>query len=187
MAPLAGKSGPTIMLQPYPEAESRRIDANAEAELEWLMACVLGVRKIRSGMDIAPGKALPLLVQNAGESDRTRLETHGPLLTALARLESLTVLADGEEAPEAATSLVGDMRLLIPLAGLIDTAAELARLDKEIARLEETIGRGRAKLDNAQFVSKAPAAVVDKERTKIAEAVSALDQLSEQRKKIAAL
>jgi valyl-tRNA synthetase len=116
-------------------------------------------------MDIAPGKALPLLVQNAGESDRVRLETHGPLLTALARLESLTVLADDGEAPESATSLVGDMRLLIPLAGLIDTAAELARLDKEIARLEETIGRGRAKLGNEQFVSKAPAAVVDKERT----------------------
>ncbi len=187
VAPLAGKSGPTIMLQPYPEAESRRIDANAEAELEWLMACVLGVRQIRSGMDIAPGKALPLLVQNAGESDRTRLETHGPLLTALTRLESLTVLADGGEAPESATSLVGDMRLLIPLAGLIDTAAEMARLDKEIARLEETIGRGRAKLDNEQFVSKAPAAVVDKERTKIVEAESALGQLGEQREKIAAL
>ena len=187
VAPLAGKSGPTIMLQPYPEAESRRVDASAEAELEWLMACVLGVRQIRSGMDIAPGKALPLLVQNAGESDRTRLKTHGPLLTALARLESLTVLADDGEAPESATSLVGDMRLLIPLAGLIDTAAELARLDKEIARLEETIGRGRAKLDNEQFVSKAPAAVVDKERTKIVEAESALGQLGEQREKIAAL
>jgi len=187
VAPLAGKSGPTIMLQPYPETEIRRVDAHAETELEWLMACVLGVRQIRSGMDIAPGKALPLLLQNASDTDRARIAQHGEILTALGRLESLTVLADGEEAPEAATSLVGDMRLLIPLAGLIDTAAELARLDKEIARLEETIGRGRTKLDNAQFVSKAPAAVVDKERTKIAEAESALDQLSEQRKKIAAL
>jgi valyl-tRNA synthetase len=187
VAPLAGKSGPTIMLQPFPEAEKRRLDPRAEAELEWLMACVLGVRQIRSGMDIAPSKALPLLVQNADADTRTLLAAHGPLLQSLARLESLTVLADDQPAPEAATSLVGDLRLLIPLAGLIDTASELARLDKEIARLEETVGRVRAKLDNAQFVAKAPAAVVDKERAKIADAQSALAQLGEQRARIAAL
>jgi valyl-tRNA synthetase len=187
VAPLAGKSGPTIMLQSFPEAEKRRLDPRAEAELEWLMACVLGVRQIRSGMDIAPGKPLPLLVQNADADARALLADHGPLLQSLARLESLTVLADDQPAPEAATSLVGDLRLLIPLAGLIDTAAELARLDKEIARLEETVGRVRAKLDNAQFVAKAPAAVVDKERAKIADAQSALAQLGEQRARIAAL
>jgi valyl-tRNA synthetase len=187
VAPLAGKTGPTIMLQPYPEAETRRIDAQAEAEMEWLMACVLGVRQVRSGMDIPPGKPLPLLVQHAGEQDRARLEAHGSLLSALARLESLTLLGAEETAPEAATSLVGDMRLLIPLAGLIDTDAELARLDKEIGRLEATVERGRAKLDNAQFISKAPEAVVAKEREKIAEAERALAQLTEQRARIAAL
>ncbi len=187
VAPLAGASGPTIMLQPYPESESRRVDARAEAELEWLMACVLGVRQIRSGMDIAPGRPLPLLVQNAGDADRARLAAHTPLLTALARLESLTLLDDDDSAPEAATSLVGEMRLLIPLAGLIDTEAELARLDKELARLEETLRRGRAKLDNAQFVGKAPEAVVAKERERIAEAERALEQLAGQRARIAAL
>jgi len=187
VAPLAGKSGPTIMLQPYPEAETRRIDTQAEAEMEWLMACVLGVRQVRSGMDIPPGKPLPLLVQHAGEQDRARLEAHGPLLSALARLESLTLLGAEDTAPEAATSLVGDMRLLIPLAGLIDTDAELARLDKEMGRLEATVERGRAKLDNAQFISKAPEAVVAKEREKIAEAERALAQLTEQRARIAAL
>jgi len=187
VAPLAGKSGATIMLQPFPEAEKRRLDPRAEAELEWLMACVLGVRQIRSGMDIAPGRPLPLLVQNADADARALLADHGPLLQALARLESLTVLAAEQPAPEAATSLVGDLRLLIPLAGLIDTAAELARLDKEIARLEETVGRVRAKLDNAQFVAKAPAAVVDKERSRIADAQRDLAQLGEQRARIAAL
>jgi valyl-tRNA synthetase len=187
VAPLAGRDGPTIMLQPYPEAEARRIDAQAEAEMEWLMACVLGVRQVRSGMDIPPGKPLPLLVQHAGAQDRARLEAHGPLLRALARLESLTLLGDDDAAPEAATSLVGDMRLLIPLAGLIDTDAELARLDKEMGRLEATVTRGRAKLDNPQFVDKAPEAVVAKEREKIADAERALAQLTEQRARIAAL
>ena len=187
VAPLAGKGGQTIMLQPYPEAEPRRIDAQAEAEMEWLMACVLGVRQVRSGMDIPPAKPLPLLVQHAGEQDRARLEAHGPLLTALARLESLTLLEDDQAAPEAATSLVGEMRLLIPLAGLIDKEAELARLDKEIGRLEATVARGQAKLGNDQFVGKAPEAVVTKERQKIADAERDLAQLAEQRARIAAL
>jgi valyl-tRNA synthetase len=79
------------------------------------------------------------------------------------------------------------MRLLIPLAGLIDTDAELARLDKEMGRLEATVTRGRAKLDNPQFVDKAPEAVVAKEREKIADAERALAQLTEQRARIAAL
>ncbi|MDX1593576.1 MAG: valine--tRNA ligase, partial [Gammaproteobacteria bacterium] len=187
VAPLAGKTGPTVMLQSFPEAEPRRLDPEAEEEIAWLMACVLGVRQIRSGMDIAPGKPLPLKVQNAGENDRERLASHGPLLTALARLESIEVLGPQEQAPESATSLVGDMRLLIPLAGLIDTDAELARLDKEIDRLESTATRVRAKLANEQFLSKAPEAVVDKERTKLGETEGALAQLAEQRARIAAL
>ncbi|HEY5790210.1 MAG TPA: valine--tRNA ligase, partial [Gammaproteobacteria bacterium] len=187
VAPLACRSGATIMLQPYPQADPRRIDARAEADLEWLMACVLGVRQIRSGMNIAPGKPLPLLVRNAGEADRERLERFGELLTALARLESLEQLTAAARAPESATSVVGEMQLLIPMAGLIDKAAELARLDKQLERLGQDLARGRAKLENPDFVDKAPEAVVAKERARVDELAATLGQLQSQREKIAAI
>jgi len=97
------------------------------------------------------------------------------------------VLAAGEEAPMSATALVGDMQVLVPMAGLIDKAAELARLDKEIQRLEGEVKRVGGKLSNAGFVDKAPADVIDKERAKLAEAEQALANLAEQRHKIANL
>jgi len=97
------------------------------------------------------------------------------------------VLAAGEEAPMSATALVGDMQVLVPMAGLIDKAAELGRLDKEIQRLEGEVKRVGGKLSNAGFVDKAPADVIDKERAKLAEAEQALANLAEQRQKIASL
>ena len=101
--------------------------------------------------------------------------------------EPKRVLGDDEEAPLAATALVGELEVLVPMAGLIDKTAELARLDKEIGRLEGEVKRVGGKLSNPGFVDKAPAAVIDKERAKLAEAEKALAQLSEQRAHIASL
>jgi len=187
VAPLAGKSGNTVMLQPYPQPDERRIDRSAEADIEWLMACVLSVRQVRSGMNIAPGKPLPLLVRQAGDSDRERFERFGELFGALARLDSLTLLDDGDTAPESATSVVGEMQLLIPMAGLIDKKAELARLDKQIDKLSGDLERGSTKLANPNFVDRAPEAVVAKERARVGELETTLDQLTSQRKRIAAI
>jgi valyl-tRNA synthetase len=108
-------------------------------------------------------------------------------LDFLARTESITVLEPGDAGPESATALVGSMKVLIPLAGLIDKDAELARLEKEIARLRQDIERTGNKLSNPAFVDKAPAAVVQKERDKMANNDSALQNLSAQAQKIRAL
>ena len=186
VAPLAGNSGETIMRQPYPGSEAPQSDEEAMAEIDWVKQFVLGVRKIRSGMNIDPRKALPVLLQNGSELDRRRLEHNRHYVTALGRVESIDWLGD-EEGPESATALVGDMKLLIPMAGLIDKAAEQARLGKELDRKRGELERTENKLNNAGFVDKAPAAVVDKERARADDLRSAIGQLEAQLSRIAAL
>ena len=187
VAPLAGRSGDTIMTQPFPQADPTCIDDAAERELEWVKTFISGVRRIRSEMDIAPSKALPVLLQNASINDRTVFDSNSAFIETLARLESVTWLDDTDNAPESATALVGDMRILIPLAGLIDKTAELARLEKEIGKLQVNIDKGEAKLQNPNFVDKAPPAVVDKERQRVDEMIRAKQQFEEQAEKIRAL
>ncbi len=184
VAPLAGVAGDSIMLQPYPEADRTLIDEAAVAEIEWLQQFLLGVRRIRAEMNIAPGKPLSALLQHGSSEDRQRLERHRRALTSLGRLGMIDWLDDGAPAPEAATALVGGMKVLIPMAGLIDKTAESARLDKEIARLRKEEERGAAKLGNADFLGRAPAAVVEKERTRLAELQTAILKLEEQRTRI---
>ncbi|HEX9803497.1 MAG TPA: valine--tRNA ligase [Gammaproteobacteria bacterium] len=184
IAPLAGKDGNTIMLQPYPVADESKIDEKAEREMKWVMEFIVGVRKIRSGMNIAPSKPLPVLLEGGSAQDIAWLDANEAFIKSLARTESITWLAPGEEAPESATSLVGEMKILVPMAGLIDKEAELARLAREIDRLENEVQRVEGKLNNEKFVGKAPADVVQKERDKLAEAKSSLDSLKAQRTKI---
>ncbi len=183
----AGKQGDTLMLQPWPLANESRIDAAAEADIEWVKQLMLGVRQIRGEMKSSMAKRIDIIVQNASAEDLRRLSDFEPLLNKLAKLESVRVLASGEEAPMSATTLVGEMQVLVPMAGLIDKDAELARLDKEIQRLSGEVQRVGGKLANEGFVAKAPAEVLDKERAKLAEAEQALAKLVEQREKIANL
>ena len=187
VAPLAGVKGDTIMLQPYPTANESLIDKDAIAELSWVKTFIMGIRQIRSEMDIKPGKPLPVLLQNGSAIDQQRLQNNKSLLVSLARLESISWLKEGENAPESATSLVGDMNLLIPLAGLIDKEAELTRLEKNMSKLQADADRIKGKLGNANFVDRAPEEVVEKEREKLAEAESALNSLRVQADKIRAL
>ncbi|MES0328070.1 MAG: class I tRNA ligase family protein, partial [Gammaproteobacteria bacterium] len=187
IAPLAGKSGDTIMTQPYPIADQSKINEVAEAELEWVKNFITGVRKIRSEMDIPPGKPLPVLLQNASDADKTCFNSNQNFIETLAKLESVEWLNTGDAAPESAMALVGEMQILIPLAGLIDKEAELARLEKEMGKLSINIEKGEAKLQNPGFVDKAPEAVVEKERQRLAELSKSLQQLQEQAEKISAL
>ena len=184
VAPLTGKQGETIMLEPYPLGDKSKIDLAAVAELEWVKQFIIGVRKIRSEMDIAPSKALPVLLAGLNSNDEVWLKNNQIFLQTLARLESITVLEDESQAPESAVSLVGEMKVLIPMAGLIDKVAELARLNKEMGRLEGEIKRLTGKLSNAGFVAKAPEAVVAVEREKLAGYETALNNLKEQHEKI---
>ncbi len=180
VAPLAGVAGDTLMRQPYPEADKALVDAEAVVEIEWLQQFLLGVRRIRAEMNIAPGKPLPVLLQHGSDEDRVRLERQRRALMSLGRLASVDWLAEGERAPEAATALVGGMNVLIPMSGLIDKAAEIARLTKEIAKCRQEEQRGAAKLGNADFLGRAPADVVQKERTRLSELQVAVAKLEDQ-------
>jgi valyl-tRNA synthetase len=184
VAPLASVRADTIMLCAYPQADQDLIDSDAVEELEWVKQFVMGVRQIRSEMDIKPGKPLPVICQNGNSLDQQRLEHNRSLLVSLAKLESIDWLEKEDQAPESATSLVGDMNLLIPLAGLIDKDAELTRLQKNIEKFQQEAERIEAKLANQNFVSRAPASVVDKEKEKLLEAQSALTSLQAQAKRI---
>lgn len=184
VAPLAGKQGDTIMLQSYPEADNSKIDPAAEAELDWVKQFIMGVRRIRSEMDIAPSKALPVLLSKVSEQDQAWLDNNRLFLMTLAKLESIEVLTDANQAPESAIALVGEMNILIPMAGLIDKSAELARLEKEIDRLKNEQKRLDGKLNNDKFVARAPAEVVAKEREKLQDIANALTNLEQQHAKI---
>ncbi|WP_160154221.1 valine--tRNA ligase [Microbulbifer sp. ALW1] len=177
---LAGASGDTIMLQPYPEANQHRIDDNAEAAIAWLKGVIEGVRNIRGEMNISPAKKIPLILRNGSEQDQDLLNQTRSLLTKLASLESIDWLEKGTDAPASSTSLVGELELLVPMAGLIDVEAESARLQKEIDKLGKELGRVSGKLNNPKFVDKAPQEVVDKEKAKLAEMESARARFEQQ-------
>jgi valyl-tRNA synthetase len=179
VAPLAGKSGDTIMLQAYPVADDSKVDSEAVAEMEWVMEFITGIRSIRSQMNIPPKKALPVILKDSSDKDLARLAENSEFLSRLANLESIVELEGN--APAAATALVGKMEILIPLEGLIDKEAEIKRLDKEIAKLDKTIKQSSGKLSNENYTAKAPAEVVEKERVKLAEMETALSQLQQQR------
>jgi valyl-tRNA synthetase len=187
IAPLAGVPGDTIMLQPFPQAEQVKVDATAETEIRWLQAFLLGIRRIRGEMNIAPGKPLPILLQNGSGQDRERLSAMRGFIDFLGRPESIRWLDADEAAPESAIALVGEMKLLVPMAGLIDKEAELARLDKDIQRKRQDLERVTAKLANPNFADKAPAAVVGKERERQQELAAALTALEDQLQRIRAL
>jgi valyl-tRNA synthetase len=187
MAPLAGVEGDTIMRQPYPAADPDMIDHEAISEVEWVKSFIVGVRKIRSGMNIDPRKMLPVLLQGGTTKSRDLLDNNLHYIISVGRVESATWLNDDDEAPESSTALVNDMKLLIPLAGLIDKAAEVARLAKELERKNGELKRCENKLSNSSFVDKAPAAVVEKEQAKASELRNVIDSLLEQQQKIQSL
>jgi valyl-tRNA synthetase len=155
--------------------------------MAWVMQFILGVRRIKGEMDIAPGKPLPVLLQNASDQDVKYLNASRRYLDFLARTESIRVLEPQEQAPESAIALVGEMKVLIPMAGLIDKEAELKRLSKEIGKLEADLERTQRKLANTNFVNRAPSAVVQKERDKVTDQQAAMVKLQEQALKIRAL
>ncbi len=179
-AGLAGIDGQTIMHQPYPIAEDYPRDPGAEEDLAWVQGFVLGLRQIRGEMNISPGRALSVILQDAGEKDRLALDSHGPLVERLARIDSIRFLDQDEAPPPAATALLGDMRILVPMAGLIDAEAEIARLSKQRDKLKLELGRCTKKLANENFVNNAPESVVRKERERLEEFDKTIAKLDDQ-------
>lgn len=187
IAPLANIDGASVMLAPYPTADEDLHDGAAEAELAWLMEFILGIRRIRGEMDIAPGKRLPVLLQHASNQDAARAERHRVAINQLARIESLTVLAEEEEAPQCATALLGDMKILVPMAGLIDQVAEMERLQRQLDKVSNEIRRAEGKLANQAFVKNAPEAVVNQERQRLSDFQGTAERLHEQLARIRAM
>ncbi len=187
VAPLAGVGRETIMLAPWPQAADFPPDAAAEEELRWVMQVVLGIRQIRGEMDISPARRLSLLLQHAKAQDLQRLQRHQGLLRHLAGLESARPLESGEPAPIAAAALVGELTLLVPMAGLIEPASELLRLDRRLQKIEQELQKARGKLANDNFVSHAPSAVVEQERQRLDEFERARAALMRHREQVRAL
>ncbi len=180
LAPRAGRGGETIMLEAYPLPDEAVRDDDAVADIRWVCDFVLGIRQIRGEMDISPGKALPVILDNASARDRELALKHGALLQRVARVESIDIMEPGNEPPASATALLGEMRLLVPMKGLIDVDAERARLEKQVARVRADLAKAKAKLGNEKFVNNAPPAVVAQERERKTDFERQLDALSEQ-------
>ena len=187
VGPRAGAKGETVMRRSFPKADDAQQDAEAEGELEWIKQFILGIRQIRGEMDISPGKVLPVLLEGASETDREFAERNLALVGRVGRVESVRALDAGEDAPASATALLGNMRLLVPMAGLIDVVAEVARLGKQRERVLADLARSQGKLGNERFVNNAPATVVTLERERVAEFEQQLAQLDEQLARLEAL
>jgi valyl-tRNA synthetase len=184
---LCGKTGtesPTIMLEGFPETDDFAADADAEAEIEWLKAFVVGIRQIRSEMNLSPSKPLPVKLAGASAADRARLATLRMYVEKLARVASIDHVADSQAVRGAASALLGELHVLVPLAGLVDVGAEIERLDKQLARTRKDLDACRRKLENPDFVANAPAEIVAKENARAVDLGQRVEQLDLQLKRM---
>ncbi|MFT4178127.1 MAG: valine--tRNA ligase [Thermomonas sp.] len=181
VAPKLGKSG-SIMTQPYPQAGELDATAyaQAEADIEWLKAQVSAIRRIRSELGVSPAKQVTLLLRGGNADDASRVARFDAQLRFLCRLERIEAITG--EPPAAAPAVVGELQLFVPLEGLVDLDAERARLDKEIAKIAAEKDKSEAKL--AKFGAGVPAAVVEQERTRLADWSARLDALTAQRARL---
>ncbi|MEE8481915.1 MAG: class I tRNA ligase family protein, partial [Acidiferrobacterales bacterium] len=184
---LVGNDGVTIMNQSYPAMHERAIDKTAIDEMQWAMEVIDGLRNIRGELNIKPGQRISILIQGASASEQKRFESFKPYIQFLGRVDDTTFIGANDAAPESATALVGSVKMLVPLAGLIDKDAEMARLAKDIEKMEKNLAAGKAKLANKSFVAKAPAEVVEQETKRVKQQETALSNLREQIEKIARL
>ena len=183
VAPRLGRPAGSIMVQPYPEAGDLDVAdfARAGTDIEWLKAMVSALRRIRGELNVPPSKQITLLLADANDEDRRRSERYGASLRFLGKLETIGFLDGSEAAPAAATAVVGELKLLVPLEGLVDLDAERTRLDKELKKVDAEIAKCKGKLSNATFVENAPAAVVEQERKRLVDWTTQREALSSQR------
>ena len=183
-ASTAAASSALILECAYPRADDYAGDDAAAAEVEWFKNVLGGVRRIRSEMNISPAKIIPLLLADGDANDRSRIAKFAAQISFLARVEAPHWIDKGADEPAAAAAVVGALRVMIPLAGLIDLGAEKARMAKEITRIETEIKKCEGKLNNANFVANAPAEVVQQERQRITDWTQQISALREQAQKL---
>ena len=187
LAPKLGITGETIMLAQYPTADESLMNDQAEADMQWLQGLIGAVRNIRGEMGLGNARLLPVLLQNTTEAEKAQITRIEALFKALAKVESITFLADGEQPPLSSSSVVGHVSVYVPMKGLIDPKAELGRLQKDLDKVQKQHDQIANKLSNEGFVAKAPAAVVEGEKVKLAEFADQLAKIKANMEQIAAL
>jgi valyl-tRNA synthetase len=188
IAPLLGrKNTNSIVIADYPQTDSTLISEQIESDMDWLQELIASVRNIRGEMKLGNAVRLPVLLQNISNEEEQRLSRIANQFKALAKVESLTILKEGDEVPLSSSSMVGQLRVLVPMKGLIDPTAELKRLGKSFDKLQKQAEGISRKLSNEGFVSKAPAEVVDAEKAKLAELEGQIKTMAGQMEQLKAL
>jgi valyl-tRNA synthetase len=188
VAPLAGRSGPTIMLQPYPLATEFPQDSAAERSIASIKAAILGARQIRGQLDIPQSREIVIHYQSPYEDDQHSLSASANVVKAVGRISELQIVAAGTQLPPSATASIDQRTISSPLAGLIDDpAAELARLQKRKAKTQQDLGREETKLQNTKFVASAPAEIVAEVHTRVADFKRQIAEIEQQEQAVSAL
>jgi valyl-tRNA synthetase len=183
--PLLGIEGDSIMLQPFPVAGD--VDHEAEEDVDWVKGVIQGVRRIRSELNLPPARPLDALLQAGNAADRERQQRFADVLGQLARIQSARWVEDDADTAQCAVALVGDLKILIPLKGLVDVEEELARLGKQLEREQADLRKSEGKLANRRFIDNAPAAVVEQERQRLAVHQATVENLRAQVRQLEAL
>jgi len=170
------------MLQPFPEAGE--IDQQAEDDINWLKSVLQGVRNIRAELNVAPGKSLEVAFQAGTANDRTLQEQFVTLLQGVGRIGAMQWVEDDADSSEYSVALVGQLKILVSLKGLVDLQDELARLNKLLDREMADLKRSEGKLGNSRFVDNAPPAVVEQEHQRLAKHQTKVAGFKEQIEKL---
>ena len=187
---LLGISGDSIMLQEFPRAQpavSVTSEAGIEQEIDWLRDVIQGIRRIRAELNVAPGKPLQALFQSGGERDRDLLHRYGDIFSQLARIDSFEWIDEARDTAQCAVALVGDLKVLVPLKGLVDVEAELARLRKQLDSEQSMLAKAESKLADRRFVENAPGPVVEQEKERKATHAANVARLQEQYRQLETL
>ena len=188
IAPLLDrKNTDSIVIASYPKTDNAQISQQIEADMAWLQELIASVRNIRGEMKLGNAVRLPVLLQNISSDEDARLARIANQFKALAKVESLTIVKEGDEVPLSSSSMIGQLRVLVPMKGLIDPTAELARLGKSYDKLKGQATGISRKLGNEGFVSKAPVEVVNAEKAKLAELEGQLKAMDKQMAELKAL
>ncbi|PHQ82383.1 MAG: valine--tRNA ligase [Coxiella sp. (in: Bacteria)] len=180
------KNKSSVMLEAYPEFDSKQVDQDALDEMAWLQSFITIIRNLRSEIGISPARPIRLILNHVSKEDQQRLDHCRRYIETLVKVTACDAL-DGATLPLTASAVLNGLEIHIPLEGLIDKDAELARLNREILKLQKDVDKSTQKLGNTSYTEKAPAAVVEKEQARLAETTQALQKLNDYATRIAAL
>ena len=181
VTPRLGLQGDTIMLAQWPAPDSDAVNVDAEAEMEWLKTIIVAIRTIRNEANIPPGDSLDIVLGNTVDTDLERIQRHKPSLEKLAKVSTIRAIQSDEDQMPVLSALAGTIEVMVPMAGVVDFAKELERLEKELTRLGGEQTRLTGKLSNEKFTARAPEHVVEAERAKLTEVTTAISSVQAQK------